>query len=95
MKQHIAAALLGTRLATSAGAGQGTEDGEWRSYSGDVWGTKYAPLDQITGDNCGELERAWRWRLACRRERETVRSSCGHLSVSFVSTPRCVPPDMR
>ena len=66
MRQLLAAAavLVTCPLATSAGAQQGTEDGEWRSYAGDVWGTKYAPLDQITGDNFNELELAWRWRSA-------------------------------
>ena len=31
---------------------------------GDAWGTKYAPFDQINGDNFGDLEVAWRWRSA-------------------------------
>ncbi len=43
---------------------QGAAGGEWRSYAGDMWGTKYAPLDQITADNFGDLEVAWRWRTA-------------------------------
>ena len=66
MRHQVAAAgwLVACLLATSASAQQGTENGEWRSYAGDVWGTKYAPLDQITGDNFGELELAWRWRSA-------------------------------
>ena len=46
------------------GAQEGTANGEWRSYAGDVWGTKYSPLNQITPDNFDQLEVAWRWRTA-------------------------------
>jgi quinoprotein glucose dehydrogenase len=45
-------------------ARQGTADREWRSYAGDLQGTKYAPLDQITADNFADLELAWSWRSA-------------------------------
>ena len=44
-----------------AGAAQeGTENGEWRSYAGDLASTRYSPLDQITADNFNDLEVAWR-----------------------------------
>ena len=33
-----------------------TKAGEWPSYAGDVRGSKYSPLDQITADNFGKLE---------------------------------------
>ena len=33
-----------------------TSNGEWRSYAGDIAGTKYSPLDQITAQNFSELE---------------------------------------
>ncbi len=46
---------------TPAAAQHGASDGEWRSYGGDVGGTKYSPLDQITRDNFEQLEVAWRW----------------------------------
>src|SRR5947199_100670 len=39
-----------------------TKNGEWPSYTGDVRGTKYSPLDQITADNFGKLEIAWRFK---------------------------------
>jgi quinoprotein glucose dehydrogenase len=39
-----------------------TKTGEWPSYTGDVRGTKYSPLDQITADNFGKLEIAWRFK---------------------------------
>ena len=38
-----------------------TSNGEWRSYAGDVGGTKYSPLDQIDANNFTDLEIAWEW----------------------------------
>ena len=38
-----------------------TSEGEWRSYAGDIRGTKYSPLDQIDADNFADLEIAWEW----------------------------------
>ena len=37
-----------------------TDNGEWRSYGGDIANTRYSPLDQITADNFNDLEVAWR-----------------------------------
>lgn len=53
--------FLGVAPAT---AQVGTSNGEWRSYAGDVKGTRYAPLDQITADNFNDLEVAWRLKTA-------------------------------
>ena len=39
-------------------------NGEWPTYGGDLGGTKYSPLDQITRENFDDLEVAWRWRSA-------------------------------
>src|SRR5438477_2518606 len=39
-----------------------TKSGEWPSYTGDVKGSKYSPLDQITADNFSRLEIAWRFK---------------------------------
>ncbi len=39
----------------------GTENGEWRSYSGNIAGQKCSPLDQIDASNFEELEIAWSW----------------------------------
>ena len=50
-------------LAAVPAAGQ-TDNGEWRSYGGDIANTRYAPLDQITAENFGDLEVAWRLRTA-------------------------------
>jgi quinoprotein glucose dehydrogenase len=41
---------------------RGTPYGEWHFQSGDAWGTRYSPLDQIDGDNFSQLETAWLWR---------------------------------
>ncbi len=43
---------------------QGATNGEWRFYGGDAGSTRYAPLDQIDGDNVSSLEVAWRWTAA-------------------------------
>ncbi len=58
--------LLSLALMPIDGVAQqvGTRNGEWRSYAGDVRGTRYAPLDQITADNFNDLEVAWRLKTA-------------------------------
>jgi quinoprotein glucose dehydrogenase len=35
---------------------------EWTTYGGDLGSTRYSPLDQITKDNFGKLEIAWRFK---------------------------------
>ena len=35
---------------------------EWATYGGDLASTRYSPLDQITKDNFGKLEVAWRFK---------------------------------
>ena len=61
----VAALTLWVGLLPLDGAAQvGTSNGEWRSYAGDVRGTRYAPLDQITADNFNDLEIAWRLKTA-------------------------------
>ncbi len=63
--RNVVGALLAVLLAAApVAAQQGATGGEWRTYAADAWGTKYAPLDQITGDNFAALEPAWRWRTA-------------------------------
>ncbi len=52
---------------TLAAAQQGALDGEWRTYGGDLFSTKYAPLDQITGENFSSLEIAWHWQTVDAR----------------------------
>src|SRR5688500_1418386 len=54
----IAAVWAGATIYGQAGAVRG----EWRTYGGDLGHTRYAPLDQITADNFGTLEVAWRFK---------------------------------
>ena len=58
-----AAAAADAQPGESAGPWQtyDTSNGEWRSYAGDIRGTKYSPLDQIDADNFADLEIAWEW----------------------------------
>ncbi len=39
-----------------------TKDGEWPTYTGDITGTRYSPLDQINATNFNKLEVAWRFK---------------------------------
>ena len=61
----LAALVLaaGSARAQSTGPWQsyGTENGEWRSYAGNIAGQKYSPLDQIDAGNFSDLEIAWEW----------------------------------
>ena len=41
----------------------GTENGEWRSYAGDIGGSKYSPLSQVDAENFSDLEVVWQWDL--------------------------------
>jgi quinoprotein glucose dehydrogenase len=51
---------LGMVVCWAGVAAAQTENGEWRSYSGDPGSTKYAPLDQINRTNVKSLRIAWR-----------------------------------
>ena len=58
----VAAALAACMALCAPVAGQyGALNGEWRSYGGDVGGTKYSPLDQIDAANFSSLVPAWSW----------------------------------
>ena len=37
----------------------GTANGEWHHYTGDIKGSRYSPLSQVTADNFEDLELAW------------------------------------
>ena len=41
---------------------EGTRNGQWPSYTGDVRGSRYSPLDQINAANFKDLEVAWRFK---------------------------------
>ena len=41
---------------------QQSADGEWRTYGGDLWSTRYKPFAQIDRANFSSLEVAWRFK---------------------------------
>jgi len=64
-RQMFALVMLGVLLSTTPVSSQrGATSGEWRSYAGDLYGTKYSPLDQISDENFSEIEIAWEWQSA-------------------------------
>src|SRR5258706_10429273 len=65
------AAMVGLLGGTAAARGEspklspvseGTRNGQWPSYTGDVRGSRYSPLDQINAANFNDLEVAWRFK---------------------------------
>ena len=48
--------------ASTVSAQSGAANGEWQTYGGDLGSTRYAPLDQINGDNFKDLEVVWRFK---------------------------------
>ena len=54
-------AILLSCGASAVAAQSGAVGGEWRTFGGDLGSTRYAPLDQINGDNFEDLEVAWRF----------------------------------
>ena len=50
----------------------GTENGEWRSYAGNIAGQKYSPLEQIDASNFEDLEIAWSWESADKMVSRTM-----------------------
>ena len=56
----VTVALLGA-TGTAAAQAQGTANGEWPTYGGNLSHNRYSPLDQITAENFNELELAWRF----------------------------------
>lgn len=45
----------------SVSAQPGAEGGEWHTYGGDLYSSKYSPLDQINAGNLSEVRVAWEW----------------------------------
>ncbi len=58
----IRSGLVLVLLVLPLGAQMGAQNGEWRSYGGDLGNTHYAPLDQINAGNFGQLKVAWRFK---------------------------------
>ena len=55
-------ALLTTGLAAQQSTPEPAAPVEWRHYHGDLRGSRYSPLAQITRDNVGDLRIAWTWK---------------------------------
>src|ERR1043166_5028530 len=49
----------------------GAQNGEWRTYGGDLGNTHYSPLDQIRAGNFDQLQVAWRFNTADRKTRRS------------------------
>jgi quinoprotein glucose dehydrogenase len=49
-------------MAVTASGQSRARDGEWPTYSADLAGTRYRPLDQINATNFNNLEVAWRFK---------------------------------
>jgi quinoprotein glucose dehydrogenase len=60
--RRVSSFALTLLIASSAFAQTGAQNGEWRTYGGDLGNTRYAPLDQITKDNFNKLEVAWHFK---------------------------------
>jgi quinoprotein glucose dehydrogenase len=48
--------------AAGAGVGQASATWEWKTYGGDLFSTRYAPIEQISAANFSTLEVAWRFK---------------------------------
>src|SRR5579871_784553 len=61
--RRIATALIAGLCMTAAAFGQWKpKDTEWPTYTADLAGSKYRPLDQINASNFSKLEVAWRFK---------------------------------
>jgi quinoprotein glucose dehydrogenase len=58
----LIASSAGDLSGQSASSPYTTKNGEWPSYTGDIRGSRYSPLDQITAQNFNDLEVAWRFK---------------------------------
>jgi quinoprotein glucose dehydrogenase len=60
----VVLAMCGLSCTLPAGGQSGAQNGEWRTYGGDLGNTHYSPLDQIGVGNFSRLEVAWRFKTA-------------------------------
>lgn len=61
-KLAVLAAVSACVWSVVPGRGQTTANVEWRQYAGDLYSSKYSPLDQINASNADQLQVAWRWK---------------------------------
>src|SRR3954463_14128723 len=63
MKAFKTGLACGAALAVIlAGAAAAAQDVEWPTYTADLAGSRYRPLDQINAGNFSKLEVAWRFK---------------------------------
>jgi quinoprotein glucose dehydrogenase len=60
----VSGASLILTASTPNHAQSGAQNGEWRTYGGDLGNTHYSPLDQIRAGNFDQLQVAWRFNTA-------------------------------
>ncbi len=62
--KKIGLLMLGTVMLGAAGVAQAQSGAnvDWPTYTGDIAGSKYKPLDQINASNFSKLEVAWRFK---------------------------------
>ena len=58
----LGGALAALTLASTAHAQAPAKDVEWPTYTADLAGSRYRPLDQINASNFKDLEVAWRFK---------------------------------
>lgn len=58
----VGAVALAVVLSGQSSAPPSTATGQWPAYAGDLRGTRYSPLDQVTAANFNALEVAWRFK---------------------------------
>jgi quinoprotein glucose dehydrogenase len=61
-RMYSTAAWLILWATVPAIAQMGAQNGEWRTYGGDIGNTHYSPLDQINAGNFYKLQVAWRFK---------------------------------
>ncbi len=58
----LALAVLLVAPASALSQDRGSPEGEWRYQSGDAWGTRFSPADQIDASNFEDIEVGWIWK---------------------------------
>ena len=58
----VALAVLLLAPASALSQDRGSPEGEWHFQSGDAWGTRFSPADQIDASNFEDLEVGWIWK---------------------------------
>src|SRR5215813_6107006 len=64
LSRWVASVYLLLTTTTPNHAQTGAQNGEWRTYGGDLGNTHYSPLDQIKAGNFDQLQVAWRFNTA-------------------------------